>query len=265
MVSKHMIDVTHTEANAKAIKYIAKRYTPLSYKKDIIQLLHQIYPNWNFNEYEKMRLHELISNFLMENHFGEQALKFELFNIFKKKDLVAAFEIRVGNSRADFLTINGSTSSFEIKSSLDNLNKLKKQASDYILAFEFNHLVIDEKHTQKAIGLVPESFGLWSFKNGRKTIHRHASTNKNIDPEIQLTLLNKKDLKRFFYEVDGNVTQVLKQYSSMVINERFKAALKMKYSLRWNFLLNNVDLILPVDLQFFFKTNVNPNLIYQGI
>ena len=39
--------------------------------------------------------------------------------------------------------------------------------ADYMLAFEFNYLVIDEIHIEKAKALLPESFGLWCYKKGK--------------------------------------------------------------------------------------------------
>lgn len=253
---------TDNYVDNKLVKLIAKSYNPLDYNQQLIQLLSFAYPSLSFEGWDKFKLHQLVNDVVISKYDGEQVLKYYLFKNFYKKKVIAAFEIKVNNSRADFLTINGSTNSFEIKSSLDNLYKLKKQASDYIRTFEYNYLVMDEKHLQNASELVPSSFGLWSFKNGRKKVHRNAILNEKIDVEIQLSILTKKDLKRFFSEVNGNKRQILKLFKEEEINFRFKSALKSKYCKRWSFVVENVDLILPVDIQFFFKTNINPKHIY---
>ncbi|MBD0332244.1 MAG: sce7726 family protein [Chitinophagaceae bacterium] len=257
-----MNEISATPIDEKLVKLIAKTYNPLGYNDKLTQLLSSIYPSVCFKKWNKFELYKLINEVVINNHNGEQVLKYYLFQAFYKKKVVAAFEIKVNNSRTDFLSINGTTNNFEIKSSLDNLYKLKKQASDYLLAFEYNYLVIDEKHLENALELVPKSFGLWSFKNGRKKVHRGAALNNKIDAEIQLSLLTKKDLQHFFSEVDGNKKQILKCFHESEINHRFKSALKQKYQERWNFLVSNVDLILPIDLQFFFKTTINPEYIY---
>lgn len=246
----------------KVIKLVAKAYNPLNYNAELIRLLSSVYSNVCLEQCNKFMLHKLVNDLILTRHNGEQGLKHNLFKTFYKKKVVGAFEIKVNTSRADFLTINGTTNSFEIKSSIDNLYKLKKQAADYILAFEYNYLVIDEKHLENALELVPESFGLWSFKNGRKRIHRDATLNKKIDAEVQLSLLTKKDLENFFSEVDGNKKQILKCFHYDEINHRFKQALKAKYNARWSFLVSNAEQILPIDLQFFFKTNLKPEYIY---
>ncbi|HEY5367744.1 MAG TPA: sce7726 family protein [Hanamia sp.] len=257
-----MNEIVETYIDDKLVKVLAKEYNPLDYNEQLIHLLSFAYPSVSFDGWEKFKLHQLVNDIVISKHNGEQVLKYYLFKNFYRKKVIGAFEIKVNNSRADFLTINGSTNSFEIKSSLDNLYKLKKQAADYIQAFEYNYLVIDEKHLDNAYELVPKSFGLWSFKNGRKKIYRDATLNKKIDPEIQISLLTKKDLQHCFSEVSGNRRQILKYFTEEEINYRFKLALKSKYSTRWNFLIKNIDLILPVDIQFFFKTNINPKHIY---
>ena len=249
--------------NKKFVKLIAKTYNPLNYTTDLIELLSAAYPNVCFEGWKKHDLHGLVNDLIIREHRGEQVLKHYLFKTFYRKNVVGAFEIKVNNSRADFLAINGTSNSFEIKSSIDNLCKLEKQASDYILAFEYNCLVIDEKHLENALEKVPQSFGLWSFKNGRKKIHRNATLNRRIDAEVQLSLLSKKDLQRFFREVNGNKKEILKCFAESEINHFFKQALKEKYQTRWSFLVSNADKILPIDLQFFFKTNIKPDYIYQ--
>lgn len=257
-----MNEIIGTHIDDALVKLVVRNYNPLDYNEKLAQMLSLVYPSVCFTGWEKFKLHQLVNNIVIGKHNGEQVLKYYLFDAFCRKKVIAAFEIKVNNSRADFLTINGSTNSFEIKSGIDNLYKLKKQAADYILAFEYNYLVIDERHLENALELVPESFGLWSFKNGKKKAHRCATLNKKIDAEIQLSLLTKKQLQLFFVEVDGDKKQILKCYHESEINHRFKSALKEKYKDRWNFLIENVDLILPVDLQFFFKTKIKPDYIY---
>lgn len=258
-----MLNLSENNIDLKAIKNIAKTYNPLDYKSKLIDLLLFAYPNQSFEKWEKYRLHKLLNETIINNYRGEQVLKSHLFKNFLEKEVVAAFEIKVNNSRVDFLTINGHTNSFEIKSDLDNLTKLKKQASDYVLAFEYNYLVIDEKHLANALDIVPNTFGLWSFSKGKKRIHRKASLNKKLDPYIQLTLLTKKELQKSFSEVQGASEDIVKQFSATEINKRFKKILKNRYSAKWSFLLDNHPNILPIDLQFFFKTNVNPSYIYH--
>ena len=248
--------------NKQIIQGVIREYCTLDYSDKLITLLSRASPDENFSNFSKADLHRRLNDIMLVNYEGEEVLKYELFKQFFKKNIIAAFEIRVSNSRADFLAINGTSSSFEIKSSLDNLNKLSKQASDYLLAFEYNYIVIDEKHLKNSKDLIPQSFGIWSFKNGKKKVHRPASLNTEIDSEFQLRLLTKKELKSGFSSANGNQKEILKKFSKEEINSKFKIQLKLRYQKRWHFLISHSETILPIDLQFFFNSNVDPQYIY---
>ena len=189
-------------------------------------------------------------------------MKYKLFNLFKTKKLIGAFEINVNNSRADFITINGDTRSYEIKSKLDNLQKLKKQTSDYVKAFEYNTVVISNMHLSNAIDIVPKSYGIWCFDNKHKFVFREAELNSNLDAEFQLNLLSKKERNKHFKIDNGEIFGILRHLDVQTINSLFKQALKERYQRKWSFIVDNCEKILPVDLQFFFKMNISPEIIY---
>lgn len=247
----------------KAIKTVAKTYNTLDYSTKLVSLLNSVYPTENFNHLSKYDLHKLLNDTLFENHNGEEILKYKLFECYQKKQsIIGAFEIKVKNSRVDFLTINGSTTSFEIKSELDNLSKLKKQMADYLLAFEYNYLVIDHTHIEKVKEMLPDGFGLWSYKNGKYRKSIKSELNTHIDSEVQLSLLTKRELIDNFPEEGGSISRILLSYNHAAINENFKKILKERYKSRWHFLKSNHRSILPIDLQFFFNTNITPSDVY---
>jgi hypothetical protein len=247
----------------KIIKTIARNYNPLEMTEGLTQLLLPAYPEGIIANLSKRQLHELVNDLIVNRHNGEQVLKYYLFRYFLKKNVVAAFEMRVDKSRVDFLAINGDSKSFEIKSKLDNLNKLKKQASDYVRAFEYNYLIIDIMHLQHVYDLVPETFGIWSFNAiGKKKIHRKAVFNPKIDAEAQLKLLTQRERQAAFKGYKGEINQITKDFRESFINENFKIALKRRYQKRWDFLIENEKAIFPLDLQFFFNRNIDPKVIY---
>src|SRR6185437_5618789 len=132
------MQIRKTSDNKHAInRHIAKRYHTLSYLPQLQELFSMIHPLEDFTCLPKFELHQRISNHLLTEYPGETAIKYALFKAFKHKPLIAAFEINVNNSRLDFLTINGVSTGYEIKSSLDTLQKLSKQSADYLKAFEF--------------------------------------------------------------------------------------------------------------------------------
>jgi hypothetical protein len=239
---------------------IAKNYSTLHYTPQLLDLLVLIHPNRDFSRLTKLGMHKVINTALMNSYAGEYLFKYVLFKQFQAKNLVAGFEMKVNNSRVDFLTINGSSTSFEIKSSIDNLSKLSKQAGDYLAAFEYNNVVVDEKHLEKCKTKIPDSFGIWVFKNNRYTVRKKASLNTSIDPQIQLSLLTKRELQICFNAVERNL--IKENFTAKAINLQFKIALKKRYQNRWNFVVQHSPKILPIDLQFFFNTNISPSSIY---
>ena len=254
---------TNCIIDARVINEIAKNYNPLNYGVELAKHLKTIYPANNFDDLTKFDLHRLLNEVLLENYNGEQIFKYKLFQkYFTQRNIVAAFEIKVNNSRADFLTINGHTSCFEIKTELDNLSKFTKQAADYMLAFEYNYLVVDECHLEKARDLRPRGFGLWLYKNGKNKQIEKADLNDQMNPEIQLQLLTKPELIKSYREETGSIKEILKSHKKEIINARFKKTLKDRYRNRWEFLVTNHDSIFPIDLQFFFNTNISPKHIY---
>jgi hypothetical protein len=248
----------------KIIKVIAKNYNPLGHVIQLAALLKTAYPGQDFSNLAKYELHKLLNQLLIENYPGEQIFKYKLFQqFFSQKNIVAAFEINVNNSRADFLTINGHTSCFEIKTALDNLTKLPKQMSDYMSAFEYNYLIVSECHLAKAKEVLPRSFGLWLYKNSRIEQIKKAELNEKINPWVQLGLLTRQELLRNYQGQSGKINQIVNSCSSETINNRFKLALKARYHDRWKFVVENQKHIFPVDLQFFFNTNILPKHIYS--
>jgi hypothetical protein len=251
-------------AQDQRINNLVKKYNILLFYKKLVEELNIAYPETDFSGFSKPELHKLINEIIIENFKGEQIYKYSLFKYFSQKpDVIGAFEMNVNSSRVDFIAINGVSSSFEIKSSLDNLNKLNKQTEDYLKIFEYNYLFIDNQHLEKALTLLPESFGIWLFKNGEFFEYKVAKYNKRISSKFQLDNLTKRELNHFFNQNDGDKEKILAKFKKDEINERFKKAIKTRYLRRWEFIQNNKEQILPIDIQFFFQTPINPKTIYS--
>ena len=245
----------------KAVKEVVKCYNTLDYGPKLRELLLMIYPENNFSKYCKLDLHRKLNDLILHRYDGEQVLKYELFKEFHNKNVVAAYEIKVKSSRVDFLTINGFTTSFEIKSNLDNLDKLAKQSVDYLSAFEFNNLVIHERHLKKCLDMIPANFGIITVDKDQHSFYRKPKLNQHLNPAVQLSLLTKKELLQCFGA--ANHEDILISNNTTTINDLFKLALKERYRSRWEFIVEHRNDILPIDIQFFFNKNIKPAHIYS--
>jgi hypothetical protein len=239
---------------------LVRSYNTLSYTNQLRDLLAAFFQTDKFQNLSKFELAKTINDIAFKNYDGEQILKYRLAKEFVTKKYVAAFEVKAKTSRTDFLVINGDTKSFEVKSKIDTLNRLKKQVDDYGDVFEYNTVVIDKSHLEKVIELIPEYYGIWYYEKNKKVIYRDAKYSPRINAKEQLTLMNKKELQKYFGGSDGQ--DIINNFNTSQINEKLKQALKDRYNKRWSFIQNNWNTILPIDLQFFFNTNVKPEIIY---
>jgi hypothetical protein len=254
---------SHSILSPQQISTLARSYDTLAYLPALSSLLSKFSEGVDFSAYPKRKLHECINNILIEQHQGEMAFKYQLFRRASRQNLVAAFEIRVHHSRMDFLTVNGVSHGYEIKSGLDNLAKLSRQAKDYASSFDFNTVVVDTKHKDNALKILPASFGVMCIDaKHRRRIYRMAARNATIDPRMQLSLLTQIEKKKHFA---GTVAadRILTIYNDRQVNRIFKQALKERYRSRWEFVVKHSAYILPIDLQFFFNRNIEPDIIYQ--
>jgi hypothetical protein len=250
------------ELSTESVNSLARSYHAMSHSSALRSLLSTVCPDIDINALKKRNLHEIINRILLKSYKGEEILKYFLIREFLSKQVTAAFELKVNTSRVDFLTINGHTSSFEIKSELDNLKKLVKQVNDYVRTFEYNYIVIDKKHLPTAISVVPDNYGVWVYEGSKKEIVREATKNTCLNPSAQVQLFTKKELKYFFNGYQDRRESIVEEFSEEHINEVFKRMLKMRYTQKWAFIKAHRGSILPVDFHFFFHNNISPNLIY---
>jgi hypothetical protein len=240
---------------------LARSYNTLSYAHQLRELLAAFFQTEVYNAYSKFEAAKVVNDLLSIHYHGEQILKYRLADYFIQQHCVGAFEVKAKSSRADFLVINGDTRSFEIKSKVDTLNRLEKQVSDYGDVFEYNTVVLDKSHLTKVIGQIPEYYGVWYYEGIQRVVYRNPERSPLLSSVGQLQLFNKAELTKSFGF--SSHQQVIAHYNNQQINAALKENLKERYSKRWAFIKRHWDKILPIDLQFFFSTNVRPEVVYD--
>jgi hypothetical protein len=68
--------------------------------------------------------------------------------------------LQQGKHRVDVAVLDDEFHAFEIKSANDNLDRLPKQQACYNKVFDRVTLVVDERHVEKAVAIVPPQWGL---------------------------------------------------------------------------------------------------------
>lgn len=111
--------------------------------------------------------------------------------------VVEEFCILGGKVRVDIAAINGQLHGYEIKSGVDNLDRLPKQQRFYNRVFDRITIVADEKHVEKAVKLLPQCWGLISVSRGFKGVRLEeiwaARQNYEIDAEALVQLLWREE------------------------------------------------------------------------
>ncbi|MCD6347911.1 MAG: sce7726 family protein [Bacteroidales bacterium] len=241
---------------------LARSYNPLDLSDKLKRTLVSFYKKDEFNDLSKPELHKVFNDALMKHYGGEEILKYRIANFFRNKKYTAAFEVKANSSRADFLIINGETKCFEIKSKIDNLKRLKSQVTDYKDVFEYTTILVDESHVTQVDQLLPDYYGIWYFKGSKRIIVRDAVLSPCLNAQAQVNLFTKRELRSYFKTVDKS--EIVDNMDADVVNSCLKEALTARYASRWNFIKENWNSILPIDLQFFYNTNIDPELIYQA-
>ena len=189
------------------------------------------------------------SNTLMVHHYHNEAfVKYRLIQSeLSKSKAVSAFEIPVGDSRADLCRVNGHSYCYEIKTAFDKLDRLEKQLEDYLSVFEFVYVVCPDERVMEILPTLPKEVGIISYDDHRTNpgfiTRKKASLSSSICPEKQIQALS---------------LPLDKTKGAAGINSLFKAKFKTKYQENWKFLVGHMNDLLPLDYQWAFKNKLLP-------
>ena len=102
-----------------------------------------------------------------------------------------------GVARVDLAVVNGTIHGYEIKSERDTLTRLPGQVAVYSRVLDYVTVVTAPAHADKARGLVPEWWGIWTATNGKRGIRlrelRSAFRNPGVDPFALAQLLWREE------------------------------------------------------------------------
>ncbi|MBJ7882026.1 sce7726 family protein [Gelidibacter salicanalis] len=143
----------------------------------------------------------VIYNSLLKNYRNEYVYKNILTNklLLKKyslKNTIALNEFNIGKSIADFVLLNGEARVYEIKTELDNLEKLDKQILDYCKFGDKVYIVTSSKYINKLMELyVNSTLGIVELtsRNSLKTVKEAKSNVSTFNYETLFKTLRKQE------------------------------------------------------------------------
>jgi hypothetical protein len=247
-------------------------YSPFKTNNDLKDILFRILGQKYENEVSPR---ERINTLLINNYPNETVIKSSFINdvILKSNNHVTIFELNVGSSRADLCKINGSSIAYEIKTDLDNIQRLDKQLNDYLKVFEKIYVICSENKFEQINKNVMPECGIYTYRKTRTGIYRfkkvkEALISNQILPLRQLAILTKRELS-FNFSIDNKLSReqmyqdILNVHNNDQINLIFKKCLKIKYHSEWQFIRENNKSINEIDYQWFFKYMINPEIVYK--
>ncbi|WP_188506419.1 sce7726 family protein [Parapedobacter pyrenivorans] len=125
-------------------------------------------------------------------------------------DTILLNEFRIGKSVADAVLVNGTNKVFEIKTELDNPDKLVTQLADYYKAFSQVYLFVHERLEAKYRTVVNEKVGLILFTdNGGVLESRKAIRETNfLDAGTMMKSLRKAEYLELVKRLTGFLPDV---------------------------------------------------------
>jgi hypothetical protein len=146
-------------------------------------------------------LYSLIYDRLMRDHRCEYVFKNEiarqlLLQRHSWKGARLLTEFRIGSAKADAVIVNGTSTVYEIKTALDNLDRLSKQLAAYARAFDRIYVVCEATQVDRIVESVADDrVGLIAMQDGGdlREVRPAAPNAANTDTETMLAALRKAE------------------------------------------------------------------------
>lgn len=253
--SKQMLHDLLSGRSNTVFESVVKRYIADPKGKSYGQLVSEIYTF-------------LDRNYRTEYFYKNTMLNKLLIKRHKYKETIALSEFPVGNSKADFVMINGKGVVYEIKTELDNLERLDSQIKDYYKAFSEVVIVTYEENLDKVISNIPDTVGvmLLTRRKALNMIREPRQDLSYLDYDTIFRILRKYEFERIIYNKgyslpEVNQFQYYKEcYSilSQIDIEELQSAMLKELKRRMKIDIVEFAVSMPEELRFlsYFDDNV---------
>ncbi len=179
---------------------VVRRYTNNADQKNNRELISEIYC-------------ELKNNYRNEYFYKNTLMNKLLLGVHSVNTTTALTEVAIAKSKADFVLINGKAVVYEIKTELDNLERLSSQIDDYYKAFDHVVVVTYEKNLQqlqRVLDSIDKPVGIYVLrKNGKLgTVRNPQRYIRDLDKEIIFKLLRKSEYENIIAQWYGYLPEV---------------------------------------------------------
>lgn len=250
-------------------------YSPLKTNKSLSNIYSSLFKD--NSDVPDIRLK--VNNLIYHNYLNEAVIKSAFINehLIKKspRKNITIFELNACGARADLSVMNGKSYVYEIKTEFDTFERLDKQTENYLKFFDYLNVIVPIDRVEQVKELLANNIGIISYYQNRLNnikfkIERSATINTNKDPYAQLSSLTKRDLLKLIdksneYSINTEdiINQLLENKTVKEIDTIYREYMKQKYYDKWNFLHENINDIYLLDYQWFFKNNIDTEIVYK--
>ena len=192
---------------------------------DELNLLYQVDLKKNLESFFNDVYKILLKNYRNEYIYRSIIIKKILLGIHSLNTAHLINECRVGNSKADCVILNGTSTVYEIKTQFDTFSRLHSQLDDYKKAFEYVYIVVPIETLKKLEGYnLDENIGIMVLnKNSTISKTRLAKSNKNyFNKETIFDILRKNEYIEIiskYYEIPSIPNTKIYTYCKRLFSE----------------------------------------------
>lgn len=185
-----LVDETFTNT---VDKYIVKPFNKKNYEliMEIYQKLDQEYRN--------------------EYYYKNTLLNKLLLGVHSLNTTTALSEVPVHKSKADFILINGKAVVYEIKTDLDNFDRLKTQIDDYYKAFKYVSVVTSESNYDAIMKMLSDTkvgICILTRKNTVSVKKKPIESRTKLDSSVIFKILRKAEYENILQQHYGYLPNV---------------------------------------------------------
>lgn len=166
--------------------------------------------NTTLRELFENSYNQLLKNYRNEYVFKNAIAKKILMGRHSIKSSSLFTELRVETSKADIVIFNGTSHVYEIKTDLDNFERLEAQIENYKKVFEYVNIVSVEAKVEAIQSLVDDDIGIivLTDKYTLSPVRKAKSRLKNLDKEALFNMLRKDEYLKIIKKNFGNIPDV---------------------------------------------------------
>lgn len=159
----------------------------------------------------------LIREYQNEYFYKNTILNKLLLGVHSINTTSALSEFAVSKSKADFILINGKAIVYEIKTGLDNFDRLETQLNDYYKAFKYVYVVTDEENYYPLYRFIKHKnpcVGIYVLTKRNTLSHRKEAVEKNglLDYETIFKTLRKREFEEIILNYYSDLPNIPAAY-----------------------------------------------------